>query len=435
MSSHWGRALAFALAVICLLAARANAQAPLSLDDAVHLALTRNERARIADLQVTVSRAGLERALAGFLPVLTVNANDTQHADSPPARAGSPAASSNISTGTLQFTQPLVNASAWPLYRQAKQLYEAQRLQSTDDKRTLAFDATRSFLSVLTADAVLRAAEHRLNSAKANLADTQARVDAGLSSSNDVTRAQVDLAGAAREVEADRGTLDNAFVLLAFVLAAPQASALARPEALLGAADKPADAVDALLRTAIANRPDLQASRHAAVAAHDFAAEPLLRLVPTVGLTGQVNLSTSSTFSGDWHDESIAFTLLWTLYDAGVRYADRRSRVAQAEIADLSTSELGRNVEAQVRGAVALLKSAQAALKQADAAVKAARQNVEETAILYRQGLAKAIELVDANDSRFVAEVNFSQAEYAMAQAYLNLRQAVGLNPLDGELK
>ena len=65
----------------------------------------------------------------------------------------------------------------------------------------------------------------------------------------------------------------------------------------------------------------------------------------------------------------------------------------------------------------------------------AARKNVEETATLYRQGLATALELTDANDSRFEAEIGYSGAEYAMALAYLALRQAVGLDPIGTELK
>ena len=48
-------------------------------------------------------------------------------------------------------------------------------------------------------------------------------------------------------------------------------------------------------------------------------------------------------------------------------------------------------------------------------------------AILYKQGLAKAIELVDANDSRFIAEVNYASAEFAMALAYLGA--AAGARP------
>ena len=50
--------------------------------------------------------------------------------------------------------------------------------------------------------------------------------------------------------------------------------------------------------------------------------------------------------------------------------------------------------------------AAQAAFHSAADGVKVAKQNVEETAILYRQGLATALELVDANDSRFTADVN-----------------------------
>jgi outer membrane protein TolC len=84
---------------------------------------------------------------------------------------------------------------------------------------------------------------------------------------------------------------------------------------------------------------------------------------------------------------------------------------------------------------VALLAAAQAAFHVASDAVNFARQNVEETAVLYRQGLARALELVDANDSRFTAEVNYASAEFAMAQAYLALRQALGLDVLGTELR
>jgi outer membrane protein TolC len=123
------------------------------------------------------------------------------------------------------------------------------------------------------------------------------------------------------------------------------------------------------------------------------------------------------------------------LYDAGVRYADRHARDAQASVADLTLRELVRTVDAQVRSAAAALAASQNAFRVADQAVQAARQSVDETQALYKQGLAKAIELVDANDSRFAAEVNYASAEYAMAQAYLGLRQALGLDPLGTELR
>src|SRR5579864_962339 len=86
---------------------------PLRLEDAVQLALDRNERAKISDLQVVVAEAGIERARAGFLPVVSLSANDQQH-------LGSAFSPSNIGTSNFVVNQPIVNASAWPLYAQAK---------------------------------------------------------------------------------------------------------------------------------------------------------------------------------------------------------------------------------------------------------------------------------------------------------------------------
>jgi outer membrane protein TolC len=160
----------------------------------------------------------------------------------------------------------------------------------------------------------------------------------------------------------------------------------------------------------------------------------MMRLIPTVGLQAQ-ELTGNALPASRASDETLQATLTWTIFDQGVRYADKHSRDAQADIADLNLKMLGRTVDAQVRSAVALLVSAQSAFRAAGDSAKFAAQNVDETAILYRQGLAKAIELVDANDSRFTADVALSSAEFTMAQAYLGLRQALGLEPLGTELK
>lgn len=65
-------------------------------------------------------------------------------------------------------------------------------------------------------------------------------------------------------------------------------------------------------------------------------------------------------------------------------------------------------------------------------AASPARRSATEAEILYRQGLAKAIELIDANDQRFNAEVNYATSEFNVATAYLALRRATGLDPLEG---
>jgi len=361
--------------------------------------------------------------------LLTANASGTQHAVAvkPPSNSGQT---------SVVLSQPILNAPAFPLYAQAKKLADAQREQNVDDKRLLAFSAANAFFGVLNAQDVVSAAQRQRDNAKSNLSDTQARAQAQLTSSNDVTKAQSDLAGAQREVENDQGTLDNALVQLAFTLNAPVPTNLVPPRATLDAAAKPAGAADTLVRFALEHRPDLRVARYQAGAAHDFASEPLLRIVPTLGLTGQVLESTLTQPIPNRHDdETVSATLTWTIFDAGARYADKHSRDAQAEIADLDTQLLLRTVDQQVRSSVALLAAAQLAFKDAGDAKKWAQQNVDETQVLYKQGLSTALDLVNANDSRFTAEVDYATAEYAMAQAYLTLRQSLGLDPLGTELR
>ena len=402
----------------------------LSLQGAIQLALSRNERVRISDLNVVVSEAAVERARTAFLPLVTANASDSLTAA---VAAGQP---NNVGTGSLVITQPLVNVPSWPLYWQARALADAQHAQNVDDKRVLAFNAAAAFFAVLGAQGILDAAKRQLENARSNLADTQARAEAQLTSSNDVTRAQIDLTSAEREAAADAGNCENAYVQLAFIINAPALAPLVPPADTLNAAENGIGGIEDLVRGAVARRPDVLANQHLVAAARDFADEPLLRIIPTLNLQATANgTSNVPTTTHQFNNESVTANLTWTLYDSGVRYADKHSRDAQAEIADLTLKLLLRNVDAQVRSAAALLGSAQTAFRVAYKAMMASQQNVDETAILYRQGLAKAIELVDANDARFTAEVNYADTQYAMEEAYLNLRQALGLDALGTELK
>lgn len=431
------RRLGAAAAVLGLLVApnpaRAEGQS-LTIDDAIRFALTRNERAKVADIQVEIADAAVERARSGFLPVVTMNGTGTQRAYEV-TRNGVTTTPYNSGTSTLLVNQPILNVTAFPLYRQAQRLLDAQRFQSAEDKRTLAYDAARAFIAVLSEQQVLQAAMRRVDLAKAGMDNSQARVEAQLNGTNDLTRAQLEVATAEREVESDRGFLQRAMIQLGFVLNAKIAGELAAPSATLRAAEQGIVNVDSLVAIALPRRMDVVASQHRLVAAHHFASEPMLRLVPVVGVQGQVRAVTVTDPALRWDDETIGLTLTWTLYDAGIRYADKRSRQGLASIAELDLQGLKRRVDTDVRLAVASLQSAQASFRVAGTAVEASKKSVEETAILYRQGLARAIEVTDASGARFVAEVNYAVAQFGMAQAYLDVRFAMGLDPMGVELR
>ena len=101
---------------------------------------------------------------------------------------------------------------------------------------------------------------------------------------------------------------------------------------------------------------------------------------------------------------------------------------------ELDEKLLRRSVQTDVEVALASLRAARANFKATDDAVTSAQKNTEETLILYKQGLARAIEVNDANDKQFEAEVTREAAKLTMEQTYLDLRNALGFGPLDENL-
>ncbi len=80
-----------------------------------------------------------------------------------------------------------------------------------------------------------------------------------------------------------------------------------------------------------------------------------------------------------------------------------------------------------------VLANQRAALKQSAVALEIARRNSTQTNELYRQGLASALQVADANVSLFEAEVAYAQQRYGLVIAYLNIESAIGLDSFGKE--
>lgn len=409
------RHLVVALAITTF-SATAGAE-PLRIEDAVRAALAANERSLKAPLRVEAAEGSLDRARASFLPNIVLGA---QASLLPKTGA----------TSTLSATQTIVTPSAFPLYQQAKHSLYAEKWGAQQDLRLLGFDTAKAFVGTMATERVLEAAERRLSTAKANLEYAEARAAAQLASTNDVTRAQVAIASAQASVAQATGNVQKAYITLSFIVGKPVAPGLASPDAIIKSAlaYKPTEQD---IQAAIDRRFDVKSAHERVEAARAFAEEPLYRMAPTLSVTGALKYDFDPIGANKAFDQSVTFNLTWPLFDGGARYGDRKSRLAQAKSVELDEGLLKRAVEADVRTALASLEAARKAVAISDTAVAAAQKSLDETQILYQQGLAKAIELTNANLERFDAEITRESAKVTMNQAYLDLRLALGYGPLD----
>lgn len=409
------RMLVVALSVTTL-SATASAE-PLRLEDAVRAALAANERSLKAPLRVEAAEGSLDRARASFLPNLVLGA---QASVLPKTGA----------TSSLTLSQTILSPSAFPLYRQAKHALYSEKWGAEQDVRQLGFDTAKAFFATLASEGVLKAANRRLATAKANLDYAEQRAAAQLASVNDVTRAQVAIASAETSVASAEGTVQKAYITLSFLMARPVPPGLARPEMVVKSAVE-YQPTEQEIKAAIARRFDVKSTHERVEALRAFADEPLYRLAPTLSATAGLKYDFDPIGANKAFDKSLTFNLTWTLFDGGARYGDRKSRLAQVKSAELDEDLLKRAVEADVKTALASLTAARKAVAISDTAVATAQKSLEETQILYKQGLAKAIELTNANLDLFDAETTRESAKVTMEQAYLDLRLALGFGVLD----
>lgn len=416
--------------------APAGAQAPLGLERAVQLALERNERGRTAQLQGEAADARVAKARAFFFPDLTLVGNYTRRAYQTVREVGGEQViiqRRNVLAPRATATLTLFDPRALPLYRQARRERDAAKLNAREDRRLLGFEAADAFLRTLSAEQVHEAARRRLDLAEQSLADARARFSAQLVGSNDVTRAELELATARHQATRAQGEKESAYLHLGYLLDTPVAGSLVAPQELLQIAAQPPGEESPLIEGALRIRLDLAASQRHAEAQAAAAGEPLRRLLPSLNANGQYRMTNEGGLSGRTRDWSAGMDLSWSIFDRGQLWADRSERRALARIADLAAQAAVRRAALEVRTALVALTSQQAAIDQAQVAAQVARVNAAQTAELYRQGLTSALAVADASARLFEAEVALAREQYGVALAYLDLRSARGLNPVGEE--
>ncbi|WP_395833441.1 TolC family protein [Cystobacter fuscus] len=409
---------------------------PLTLERAVSLAAEQNETARAAGARAEAAEARVAKARAFFLPRLSVTGTYTRRPQELTREVGGETVvvqRANALGASAALRVPLFDARGFPLYQAAARDQEATALDAREARRQVAFQAANAFLSTLGQLQVADAAGRRLALARQSLEDARARASAGLASTNDVTRAELDVATAEATLAEAVGQAETSRLELGYLLVAPTRGPLAPPETLLGEASRPVDAFAGLEQGALERRPDLLSARLRVDQQRALAREPLARLFPALSAAAQYSFNNESGLSGRTGNGFLALELSWTLFDGGERYADRHERLALARALEWETVARERRVDVAVESARVSLRTAQASFARGEVAVRAARQNAEETSILYRQGLTSSLALSDAQVSQYEAEVSLAQARYALGTALLELRAAVGLDPLGKE--
>lgn len=321
--------------------------------------------------------------------------------------------------GNFTLSVPLIDVGAWKRLSAAKANQSASEINERATELDVETQVFRSYYQLLGQEAVLEAAKRTLDVAHQNLESVQDKVSGGTASELDVQRARAEIARA----EGDVASAD-----LAVVTARRQLSTatLIEPEpATEFIVDDLHDEMALqswIVRAGLTPRVQLaEASRRAADRNADAAEAAWY---PTLNASAQERLTNATSFSGHAAVYLLQATLAWRL-DATLSPSVRAQHAAaavseiRAERAERAAQDSIFQAWHQVRAAIEKSRAARAQVTASQTAAELARDR-------YGVGAATQLEVVQAQQEEFRAEVSRIQADTDLAYARAALRASSG---------
>ena len=413
---------------------------PLTLGEAMLLALQHNPALKAAGLTMETAEADVAKARARFLP--TVNFNETYNFSDMPSQVfmsklnqrvftaqdfllnnlNNPNAYGNFQTG-LVMRQPLFQAGeAFLGYKQAQLSREMAAAYILSSRQQLLFQVTQAYFGLQLAQANLAVVREARHTGQENLHIAQTRFKAGTVVHSDVLSAEVHLAKLTQEEMTAASQVKIAQSLLGRVVGLHEVGE--RP--LAPAPKEPAPLpprLDDLNKTAQEKRPDLKQLELASRVAQKEYRKARLNYLPRVNVVAEYDVDQRRLFGNSADSYTVMALLNFNLFNGLADLAKvRETRAKESQARDLKR-DLEDRVRHQVTEAILNLKTAHERLKVAQTAVVQAREGLRLIRMRYQTGLTILVDLLGGEDA--LKNANLSQVaalfDTYLAQAGLDL--------------
>lgn len=436
---------AILVVIICLGGAGPGAAAdrPLTLGEAMLLALKHNPGLKAAGMTVETAEAELAKARARFLP--KVNFGETYNFSDNPTQVfmnklnqrvfsqqdfalhnlNYPKAFGNFRTG-LTMSQPLFQAGeAYLGYKQAKLSREMAGALVLSARQQLLFQVTQAYFALQLAQENLAVVEKAQGTAKEHLKIAESRFHAGEVVRADVLSAQVHLAKITQERMTAASQAQIARSALSTAVGLPDAGSrtLAPPPKEPAALPKE---LAEMQRTAQEKRPDLKRLALAARLAQEEVTKSRLNYLPRVHVLAEYDVDQRRLFGTSADSYTVMALLNFNLFNGLADLAKiRESRAQEAQARDLK-QELEDRIRHQVTESILNLQTAHERLQVARAALAQAREGLRLIRLRYETGLTILLDLLTAEDALKSAELSQVGALFDTHLAQAGLELALG---------
>jgi outer membrane protein len=266
---------------------------PLSLSEAVDLALCYNPQVRASWADIKIKAGALGEALAAYWPTLNGTVGQTYDRTDYP---GAKYLSSTVNRTTLQA------GLSWRIFdfggraanrRAAQGLLAAALATHNAALQTALADVTQAYFDAMTAKAALKAATESEDTARDTLISAKAKEERGVASQSDRLRAATALDNAVLEKNRADGDYRKALAVLGQIMGVPGTTVITMPEEVDEDSGTISRDLNSWLEEAEKNHPAIIAAKEQVKAARNQVAVARSAGLPTLNLFSNYYENTS----------------------------------------------------------------------------------------------------------------------------------------------
>ena len=418
---------------------------PLTLAQAVKIALEKNPQRKAALADTKVASAGIKEARSFLLPHVAFSetvtrGNDPVYvfgsklrergfttADFALNSLNSPTPFSNFSTRFGGTWNLFDSFASWRALNRAESVKDASGHQLERTDQAIVFRVVDSYYGALLAKKQLDLSEQSLKTAQAILDRSKDRFESGMAVESDSLSAQVRLAARKQELIAAQNNLALARAELSTAMGVPAESDFDPAEALAEKNLPPITLEDAEKR-AIEMRPDLKQIRSQEAAQQQSVSIAKSSFGPRVNAFADWEADNPGLVTGGGGNNWLAgIEVQFDLFDGGARKAQLSQEQAMQEKVSSAREMATDGVRLEVRRAYYNVDAARQQIDVARAAIDDAQESLRINQNRYESGISTISDLLAAEEAARRSQTNYWQAIYRYHTGYANLELASGI--------
>ena len=417
-----------------------NIDEPITLEDAIKLALLNNTDIRDADLNLDRSQRELQQARAALYPTLGVNSqyqfSNTAQAENSTATLRESSFTNPLSdvedNGTAIFTGSLrleydiyTGGNRGADIRRAKKQVEFNQLNLETVTEQTVFEAKRDYYALQDADSQVEIEQAAVEDASQTLRDAQLLEEAGLGTRFDVLRAEVELANAQQRLNSANAAQATARRQLVETLSLGEQVTIQTADDITKAGEWEL-AIEESILAAYENRAELEqflVNREINQAQRDIA---LSNIRPQLSIFGEYDFFEET---GDGIETTTGYaigaTLQWTIFDGGVAKAIARQEDIDVLLADNGFANQRNQVRLEVEQAFFGLEANEENITTAQKAEELAEESLRLARLRFQAGVGTQTDVIEAQTELTTARGNLLTAVIDYNQSFNELQRAI----------